>query len=172
VQLITILLGFIILVGGNQLYWLFVGAAGFFLGVQITELIGFDQTLWQQLTFALAVGLSATFLSYYQRKIMVYLAGFLAGGYFITSMPAVLGWSDILGGWQAFVLAGALTVLALILAYDLALIVISSLWGAAMIAQNLRLASISPQAAFVVLILFGVIAQWLLMQYGFRPGKS
>jgi hypothetical protein len=171
VRLITILLGFILLVGGNQLYWLFVGAAGFFLGIAITEWIGFNQSLWQQLTFALAAGLAATFLSYYQRKIFVYLAGFLAGGYFITSMPAVLGWNEILSGWQAFVLAGALTTLGLILIYDLALIVISSLCGAAMIAQNLTFGSISSQAMFVVLILFGVIAQWLLMQYALRPNQ-
>ncbi len=168
-RLITVLLGFVLLVGGNQLYWMFVGATGFFLGARIAELIGFNQSEWQQLTFALATGMACTFLSYYLKKIMVVLAGFLAGGYFITSMPAVLGWNEIMAGWQAFVIAGALTSILLALSYNLALIAISSLAGSALIVQNLTFGNVSTEAMFLVLIIFGIIAQWVLMQYTMRP---
>ena len=169
-RLITILLGFVLLVGGNQLYWMFVGTVGFLLGARIAELIGFDQSEWQLLTFSLAAGLACTFLSYYLKKIMVILAGFLAGGYFITSMPAVLGWSEILASWQSFVIAGALSSLLLILSYSLALIVVSTLSGSTLIVQNLTFGTVSTQAMFLVLIIFGIIAQWVLMQYTMRPG--
>ncbi len=171
-RLIIIILGFVILVGGNQLYWMFTGVAGFLVGARIAEQIGFNQSEWQQITFATAAGLASTFLSYYLRKPMVILAGFLAGGYFINSMPGVLGWDDILTSWQAFVIAGAISALALILMYNLALIVISSLAGATLIVQNLTFGSVSTQAMFVVFIVFGVIAQWVLMQYTYRPGKE
>lgn len=168
-RLITILLGFVLLVGGNQLYWMFVGAVGFFLGTRIAELIGFNQSEWQVLTFALATGLACTFLSYYLKRIMVVLAGFVAGGYVMTSLPAILGWNNVLSGWLAFVIAGALSALILILSYRLSLIVISALAGAILIVQNLTFSNISDQVMFLVLIIFGIVSQWVLMQYTFRP---
>ena len=168
-RFITILLGFVLLVGGNQLYWLFVGTVGFFVGARVAELIGFNQSEWQVLTFALATGLACTFISYYLKRAMILVAGFVAGGYVITSLSGILGWNSILSGWLPFVIAGAISALILFLSLNLALILISTLAGATLIVQNLSFGNVSNQAMFVVLIVFGIIVQWVLMQYTFRP---
>jgi hypothetical protein len=67
------------------------------------------------------------------------------------------------------VIAGTVTAVLLFLTYNLALIVISSLSGATLIVQNLTFGNVSTAAMFLVLILFGIIAQWVLMQYTMRP---
>jgi hypothetical protein len=167
-QLILIVLGFVSLVGGSQLPWMFVGIAGFLLGNFMAGMFRFNGSEWQVLTFASAAGMVGIFLSYYIRRIMVLLAGFLAGGYISITLPMVLGWKTILDDWQAFILVGSACALILFLWYYLALILVSGVLGASLIIQNLTIASVSKEAMFVVLIIFGLTAQYVLLQYSFR----
>lgn len=171
-QLILIVLGFVSLVGGSQLPWMFVATAGFLLGSFLAGIFGFDNSEWQILTFAGAAGMVGIFLSYYLRRIMVLLAGFLAGGFISITLPDILGWNSILVDWQAFLLVGAACALILFLWYSLALILVSGVLGATMIIQNLTIATVSKEAMFVVLIIFGLTAQYVLLQYTLRAEED
>ena len=171
-RLITIVLGFVSLVGGSQLPWLFVGSVGFFLGSAIAGFMHFDQSEWQVLTVATAIGMAGIFTTFYLRRIMVILAGFLAGGYISVTLPEVMGWKTVLGQWQAFLLVGAACAVILFLWYNLALILVSALAGATVIIQNLTIATISVEAMFVVMIVFGLTAQYVLMQYATQSDQE
>lgn len=164
-RLITIVLGFVSLVGGNQLPWMFVGSVGFILGSFLATLAGFDHSEWQVITFSTAVGMAGIFLTFYLRKIMVLLAGFLAGGYISVTLPELMGWEVPLGDWQAFLLVGAACLVILLLWYNLAMILVSTLAGTTLILQNMSFGSISKEGMFVVLLVFGLIAQYVMMQY-------
>ena len=167
--LIITMLGFVILVGGSQLYWLFVGSAGFLLGDFIAELLGFDQTEWQVITFSVATGLVGIFLAYYLRKIMVVIAGFLAGGYAAVNLPQILGWTTPWQDWMAFVVVGILSAVLIAIWYTMALIIVSTIVGTTIILQTITFGAISQEVMFIVLIIFGIAVQWLLAQYAFKP---
>lgn len=164
-QLILVVLGFVSLLGGNLLPWMFVGCAGFVLGGYLAGAMGFDQSEWQLITVSTVSGMVGIFLTFYVRKIMVLVAGFLAGGFISLTLPDILGWEMPLGEWQAFLLVGAACLVILLLWYNLSLILVSTLAGATLILQNMRFGSISQEAIFVVLLVFGLIAQYILMQY-------
>ena len=164
-QLILIVLGFVSLVGGNLLPWMFVGSVGFVLGSYLAGAMGFDQSEWQVLTVSTAIGMVGVFLTFYVRKFMALVAGFLAGGFISLTLPAILGWVMPLSEWQAFLLVGAACLVILLLWYSLSLILVSTLAGATLILQNMTFGTISQEAIFVVLLVFGLIAQYVLMQY-------
>jgi hypothetical protein len=164
-RLITIVLGFVSLVGGNQLPWMFVGSAGFILGSFLSVGTQFDQSEWQIITVSTAIGMAGIFMTFYLQKLMVMVVGFLAGGYISLTLPGILGWKTPLVEWQAFLLVGAAFSLILFLWYNLALILVSTLAGTTVILQNMSFGTISKEALFVVLFIFGLIAQYVMMQY-------
>lgn len=168
-QLILIVLGFVSLVGGSQLPWMFVGTIGFIVGSILANYFQLDSSEIQVLTIASAAGMVGIFLTYYLRRIMVLLAGFLAGGYISITLPDVLGWKAILANWQAFVLVGTACAVILLLWQYLALILVSGVLGATLVIQNFNIATVSKEAMFVVLIIFGLTAQYVLLQYTMRP---
>ena len=167
-QLILIVLGFVSLVGGSQLSWMFVGTVFFLMGAELADIFRFNESEWQILTIASAAGMIGVFLSYYLRRITVLLAGFLAGGFISIYLPQVLGWKTFLESWQAFILVGAACGLIILLWYNLALILVSAVLGATLVVQNLSITAVSQEAMFVVLIIFGLTAQYVLMQYTMR----
>jgi len=167
-QLITVVLGFVALVGGAQLPWMFTGAAGYMVGMWLAGVLHFNQSEWQVLATAAACGLAAIFLTFYFKRLMILITGFLAGAYISTTLPAIMGWKTVLEDWQAALLVGAACTVILILWYRLALILISALAGATVIVQNLSLGVITKEAMFVVLIVIGLAVQYLMMQYATR----
>ncbi len=168
-QLILIVLGFVSLIGGSQLPWMFVGTVGFLVGSILANYFQFNSTELQVLTVASAAGMIGIFLTYYLRRILVLLAGFLAGGFISITLPQVLGWKTILVEWQAFLLVGAACAVIILLWQYLALILVSGVLGATLVVQNFNIPSVGKEAMFVVLIIFGFTAQYVLLQYTIRP---
>lgn len=164
-QLITVVLGFVSLIGGAQLPWMFTGSAGYLAGIWLADVIGFNQSEWQVLAIASAVGLSAILITYYLRRLVVIITGFAAGGYISSTLPAVMGWKTVLEDWQAILLVGTACAVILFLWYKLALILVTTLAGATVVVQHLSLAMVSKEALFVVLVVVGLTAQYVMLQY-------
>jgi hypothetical protein len=109
------------------------------------------------LVAVLVAGLLGAMLAWVAQKVMVVVAGFLAGGY--LTHVVVLGWRPDLMPGIAFVVGGVVGAILLVVLFDWALIVISSLTGAAVVAEALPLTEPWPVLVFLGLLLVGLLVQ-------------
>jgi hypothetical protein len=166
-----IVLGFVLLIIGQQLPWIFVAAAGFMLGNLVGQqpflgFSGINLTL-----FALGIAVISGLLVIYFRRIMVIIAGFLAGAYICYYLPSALGWSTAWISWWVLLLAGIISAVIILLWNTLPLILVTSLTGSTLVIQYTSFKQISELILFVIFFLFGITAQWVLMQYS-KPGET
>jgi hypothetical protein len=159
-QWLNILIGAALLLFGRRLFWLFVGGVGFLVGFNFASQVLQGQPQWVILLTALGVGLVAAIISIFLERVVVAIAGFFAGGYFLsTAAIAVLHNSQPVVWWTAFVVGGLVGAILTAALLDPALILLSSLAGATAIAQNVPLQPAGKGILFIVLLIFGIIIQ-------------
>ena len=177
-----LLLGVLLLAFGRRLFWLFVGAVGFVAGVQFANhfMQGIaDETV---VIFSLVVGLISAILAVTLRKIALGAVGFLVGGYLLMTglsatggehqvALAVGGGGQQLAPWLAFLVGGLLGAVLMNAVFVWTLIVLSSMSGAALICESLRLGSQTITILFTILVLVGILAQSGLMRRA-RPAAQ
>jgi hypothetical protein len=165
---VFIVMGFVILITGHQLPWLFVACVGFTAGYILGQqpLIGLSGI--PLITFSSGFALIGALLVLYIRRIMLVLAGFLAGVYICQYLPPSLGWNSAWISWYVLVIGGLVAAAIIFIWQSLALIFVSSLAGATLVIQYIQIVRFPEVLLFVILLLFGITAQWLLMQYN-RP---
>jgi hypothetical protein len=167
-----ILVGIAVLTLGRKLFWLFVGAVGFVLGMSLaTQFLG-GQPDWVILLIALIAGLIGTLLALFLQRVAVGLAGFIAGGYITINLLAVLGWETGWIPWLSFVIGGVIGAVLVAALFDWALIILSSLTGATLIVQAIRVGSLLAALLFIVLLIVGVATQASLLKRGQNPSDS
>jgi hypothetical protein len=163
-----VIVGFASLFLGRQLFWLFVGAAGFIFGFNFArDFLNIESTVLILLV-AVLVGLVGAALAVFLQMIAVAVAGFVGGGYVATflleSLGAGAGQFDII----VFVLGGILGAILVISLFDIALIVLSSLLGSSLILEAMRDAerfnSTTRVVIFLILLLAGIAVQYALMR--------
>lgn len=168
---IYILLGIGLLVAGRRLFWLFVAAAGFVLGAQLI-LRGTNGPEWIAVAVGVLVGLLFAGMAVFLKSIAVVIAGFLAGGSIALGVAGILGYDP--GGltWLVYIIGGIVGSVLMSLIFDWALILLSSLAGAALLVQGLASQGwlwVVPQGvAFVLLVILGLFLQ----SVGARPAKT
>jgi len=162
-NLTYIVAGFLLLILGKKLFWLFVAVVGFLLGLTYIPQLLPAQSQSVIVTVALIAGLLGALLAVLLQKFAVGLAGLAAGAYItsyllqITSLDAgQMQWLAILAGaLLCAVLAGSM--------FDWALILLTSASGAVLISQ-----SIKPVASFASLILIGLFILGIIIQGNIR----
>jgi hypothetical protein len=156
--LINILLGVGLLVAGRRLFWLFVAAAGFVVGVQLT-LRTWNGPEWLAIVVGIIVGILFALLAIFVRWIAIWVAGFLAGGSILVGLAAMLG---IGGGrleWVLYIVGGIIGLILVSILFDWAIITLSSLAGASLIIQTVHLGPAVAGLAFLILVIVGVVIQ-------------
>jgi hypothetical protein len=166
-----IVLGFVLLTTGQQLPWLFVAAAGFLFGNLIGQqpFLGFSGINLTLLSLGIAV-ISGLLVIYF-RRIMVVIAGFLAGAYICYNLPTALGWSNTWITWWVLLIAGIISATIILIWNTLPLILVTALTGSTLVIQYTSFKQLSELLLFVIFFLFGITAQWVLMQYT-KPGDA
>jgi Domain of unknown function (DUF4203) len=153
---------------GRSLFWLFVAAVGFVVGVELAPLILPHQTELFTLLVAVVLGIAGALLAVFVEKIAIAVAGFVAGGYLASVLCAPL-----LGGagmayplsWLCFLIGGILGAVLMIVFFNWALIILSSLQGAHLIVRGLPVIHGLPalrhhsQILFAILALIGIAVQ-------------
>lgn len=162
---ILVVIGFLILVTGHQSGWLYVGGVAFMSGGLLADQLSIAHTELEMIIFSLTSGALGALLVAYLRRIMVTIAGFISGGYVLYYLPAALGWDTGWINWILVALAGIASAILIFLWGPLPLILISTLLGATLIVQHLTFGSLGATGMFIVLSIFGLIAQWILWQY-------
>ena len=140
VAAVRILVGVVLLILGRKLFWVFVGAAGFVAGLNFAESVFTGTQSWVVLAVALIAAIIGAVLAIFLQKVMVALAGFLIGGYLILEL---LRAANIMApqpwAWAAYFVGGIIGMILVLALFDWALIILSSLAGAVLIARNLHL---------------------------------
>jgi hypothetical protein len=156
-QLLIVLLGLIVLVYGRRLFWLFVAIAGFLAGMEFTRALFDNQPYWVMLLGGAAAGLIGSLLAIFVERIAFALAGFYAGAYLGQIIYHFLGFMGkdlffiVMGGLIGAVFSGLLM--------NWAIILLSSLVGAAAISSQLELDQTFRAIVFVVLVIIGTYTQ-------------
>lgn len=164
VPLIGVIVGAAILLFGRKLFWLFVAALGFAVGIEIAAYFIHDPPVWMTLVIALALGILGALLAIMLQKLAIAVAGFVAGGRlaavlmaaFFTDYPNYRGITFVIGG-----IVGALLLLAL---FDWVLILLSSVEGAHLIGSGIVLPQTGAAILFVALVVLGVVVQGSMLR--------
>ena len=153
---INLILGIGLLLFGRKLFWLFVATAGFFAGVE------FASRVWQgsetlTIIVGLVVGLLFALLAMALKTLAISIAGFFLGGSALLSLASAFGIER--GNLVLYIIGGVLGIILISIFFDWALIIISSLAGASMIAQTLDVTQAIAGLVFIVLLLVGIFFQ-------------
>lgn len=156
---VTLLIGLAVLLFGRQLFWLFVGATGFALGLHLAPLFLGRQPEWLIVVAALALGVLGALVAVLLEVVAIGLGGFLAGAYAAFSLLRILDVNPSGLGWLAVLLGGAVGAVVVLMLLDWALIVLSSITGAALLVQLTRYTPPVTAALFLVLLIVGLSFQ-------------
>ena len=166
-EIILIGLGILLLVMGRRLFWLFVGAVGFAAGYLLaTNYLAMESDI-TRLIIALIAGVVGAILAQFVQRFAVAIAGFIAGGYLLTTFLEMIGYQTGLNSYLVFLIGGIVGVLLVVLVFDWALILLSSMVGASMLVNAfgidsgssgfLNLPDLSGGTATIILIVLVII---------------
>ncbi len=161
---LRILVGLMLIVLGRQLFWFFVAGTGFVTAMEAAGQLALGWPDWTMVIVALLAGIVGALLATFLQGVAVGVAGFFAGGYIVMALLRLLEVQISVLIW-ALPLIGAVAGLVLaLLTFDWALIVLSSLSGASVLAQAFDLNRPLMLAVFVGAFVLGVVVQTALMR--------
>jgi hypothetical protein len=161
---IRILVGVALLILGRKLFWLFVAAAGFIAGFHFATRFFSGTNEWVVLAIAIAAALVGAILAIVVQKIAIAIAGFLMGGYVAIELLRGLAAAPDPWGWVAYLIGGIIGAVLVVMLFDWALIILSSVAGAVLITQSLTLSASASPLLTLGLIIVGIIVQAALMR--------
>ncbi|MBM3126513.1 MAG: hypothetical protein FJZ87_15825 [Chloroflexi bacterium] len=153
-----LILGTSLLIAGRKLFWLFVAAAGFFAGVQLTDRFWHGPE-WLSILVGLGLGILLALLAMALKSLAIGLAGFLLGGSAVVALAEALGVESGMLIWVLYLVGGIVGIILITTVFDWALIGISSFAGASMIVQFLELNRPLAGLVIVILLVVGIFIQ-------------
>ena len=155
---VTLVVGLAVLLFGRRLFWLFVGAAGFAVGLHVAPAALPDSPEWLVVAAALVLGIVGVVLAIVLQWLAAALGGFAVGVHGGLAAAAALGLD---GPWLwAGVFAAGLVVAALVLwLWDPVLILLSALGGATLLTPLLPVPPVARPWMFLALVVVGVAVQ-------------
>ena len=154
---LALLAGGLLLLFGRKLYWCILAVAGFAAGVWVGYEVFPPEPVWLLISVAIFLGVVAALLGIFLQRLALRAAGIITGGflgYVLADAFFVKPWP--LEGLALGCLLGFRLVLRL---FDWALIVLSSLSGAAIIAHRLPLEPAPLLVIALILALLGMAVQ-------------
>ncbi|HEY5983123.1 MAG TPA: hypothetical protein VIU38_06585 [Anaerolineales bacterium] len=167
IGILNIILGSGLVLAGRRLFWLFVGAIGFLIGIEVATRITFQSELFMILA-VVGIGFVFALLAIFLESVAIGMAGFLGGGFGAMGLMRVLGFDATATRFLTFIAGGIIGVFLVVLLFNWALITISSVTGASMIAANLLLSPVERSLIFIALVILGVVFQGFTLR---REGK-
>jgi Domain of unknown function (DUF4203) len=161
VAIVGALIGVVILLFGRKLFWLCVAAVGFAAGVEIAPHLVNEPSPLLALTVALVLGLIGALLALFLQKIAIAVLGFLAGGKLAGAIAAAFFVQYAQHSTIIFVVGGIIGAILLLVLFDWALIVVSSLIGADLIVFQgaITLPVSGSTIVFIGLTIIGILVQ-------------
>ncbi|HEV2805431.1 MAG TPA: DUF4203 domain-containing protein [Chthoniobacterales bacterium] len=164
VPIISVLIGVAILLFGRKLFWLFVAALGFAVGLEIAAYFMKEPPQWMTLVVALGCGVIGALLAILLQKIAIAIAGFVAGGRIAWALAAAFFVEHAHYRGLTFVIGGIVGALLLLALFDWVLILLSSIEGAHLIGNGITLPETGALILFIALAVVGVIVQGSMLR--------
>jgi len=164
VEFLTVPVGVILLIFGRKLFWLFVAGVGFIFGIHIAPIALSGYPGWMVVLTGLFAGIGGAVAAVFLQRFAVILAGFLAGSYLAGNLISLWAWQVGPFLWVLMVFFGILGAVTAYLFFDWALIILSSLTGAAVITDNLTLGATGSTILMALLFAVGMGIQAGLLQ--------
>jgi len=161
IPIFSILIGVVVLFFGRKLFWLCVAAIGFAAGVELAPRLVQEPSVLLSLTIALLLGIIGALLALFLQKIAIAVLGFLAGGKLAGAIAAAFFVHYAQHSTIIFVIGGIIGAILLLVLFDWALIVVSSLIGAHLIVYQSTIAL--PQSGSIILFI-GLAVVGILVQ--------
>ncbi len=165
VAIVGALIGVVILLFGRKLFWLCVAAVGFAAGVELAPHLVHEPSPLLALAVALVLGLIGALLALFLQKIAIAVLGFLAGGKLAGAIGAAFFVQYAQHSTVIFVVGGIVGAILLVVLFDWALMVVSSLIGAHLIVFQgaITLPPSGSTIVFIGLTIIGILVQaaWL-----------
>jgi MFS family permease len=152
-----LLAGFLLLFFGRRLFWLFVGILGFLAGFALATRFFPHETGLTWYFIAIGFGLIGILLAFFLQKMAIAIGGFLAGGFFLVNTVQSVG--SKLPEAVLFLIGGILGAILLSLLFDWALIFLSSVTGASLLAKSLPFDRNYFTIVLIGLVILGVFVQ-------------
>jgi hypothetical protein len=159
VAIVGALIGAVILFFGRKLFWLCVAAVGFAAGVEIAPHLVHEPSSLMALIIALVLGLIGALLALFLQKIAIAVLGFLAGGKLAGAIAAAFLVHYAQYSTIIFVAGGIIGAVLLLILFDWALIIVSSLIGAHLIQSAIVLPPSGSTIVFIGLAVLGILVQ-------------
>ncbi len=164
VPIISVIIGVAILLFGRKLFWLFVAALGFAVGLEIAAYFMKEPPQWMTLLVALGCGVIGAMLAILLQKIAIAIAGFIAGGRIAWALAAAFFVEHAHYRGLTFVIGGILGALLLLSLFDWVLIFLSSIEGAHLIGNGITLPEKGAMILFIALAVIGVLVQGSMLR--------
>ncbi|GAB4581857.1 MAG: hypothetical protein Fur0022_46090 [Anaerolineales bacterium] len=167
--MINIFLGFVVLLTGRKLFWLFVAALGFLAGASLGPRFIDADPAWLIWIFSLGLGFVGALLAVFLKRLAIAVAGFVGGWYLMMMLATTFDWQFGNAAWVLYLIGGLILSGVASALYDWALIFLSSIVGALAIVQGLDL-SLAP--VLVTLILLALIVTGVRVQSRAMQGEQ
>jgi uncharacterized membrane protein YeaQ/YmgE (transglycosylase-associated protein family) len=173
--IVSLLLGIVLLLLGRRLFWFFVGAAGFLVGMEIAKqfVAGPQGT---NLVIAIVAGILGAVIAIFLRKVAIAIAGFVIGGYIAVELlresalfPTALVGIHGTAFSVPYIIGGIIGAVLLFVLFDWGLIVLSSLSGASLIVHSITFQRHALPLLFAVLVVVGILVQAGMMHRSRAP---
>ncbi len=164
--ILTTLIGFVVLIMGRQIFWVFIAGLGFALGLIYGEQYYAGQPDWMLLLISSIIAILGAVLAYTLQRLAGAIAGFVTGWYLTNLLTGYLrvdlGQFDII----APIIVGIICALLIMVFFDWSVIVISSLAGSAIIVSGMRLPGQTELALLITFALVGMFIQaiWFIQE--------
>jgi hypothetical protein len=132
-----VLVGLLLLTLGRRLYWLFVAGVGFVAGLDLVPRVLPQQSETMVLLLALGLALLGALVAVVATKVVIAIAGFAAGAGITARLLDGVSFDDPVR-LGICLIAGIVGAVLLLVLFDWALILISSLAGATLIVVNVE----------------------------------
>lgn len=159
---LMIALGAFSLLFGRKLFWCFVAIVGFFAGLDIGTPLLVGHSTFVIILIALGVGLLGALIAVLLQRLAAGVVGFLVAAHMVKVFNAEF--NLIINEWLSIIqiALGLIGGMLLMCFFDVALIIVSSLFGSSLLVDGFGLVGTNREYAFLIFLAVGLVAQTLL----------